>query len=259
MPVIRIAKQGNYTVMSNRHLDDPSLSLKAIGLMSKMLRLPDEWDYSVAGLTKICKDGKAAIQSALGELEGAGYLRRAQTHKADGTFGAADYLLYETPEAAQTADADSAPFTDNRSTAAPFTDFPSTHNPPTENQPQINTNLASTNNPPITPRKRRGTECKKAPDWEPELFCRFWALYPRGEDKQGAIREWDKLQPDPVTINCMSSALHMQLQSEDWQRGIGIPYAVRWLRHRRWEDEQRETRRNPSQPQGVESPEVPVW
>jgi len=79
----------------------------------------------------------------------------------------------------------------------------------------------------------------KAPAWEPEMFERFWKAYPRGEDKAGARREWDKLKPDRKLMQTMSAALDRDKASDEWQRGIGIPYACRWLSHRRWEDETR--------------------
>lgn len=72
------------------------------------------------------------------------------------------------------------------------------------------------------------------------MFARFWKAYPRGEDKQGAIREWDRLQADRELMMTMSAALARDKASADWQRGIGIPYACRWLSKRRWEDEARE-------------------
>lgn len=84
-------------------------------------------------------------------------------------------------------------------------------------------------NPPKAPRG--------ACAWEPEMFERFWRAYPRGEDKAGARREWDKLKPDRELMQVMSAALLRAKTSEEWRRGIGIPYACRWLRNRRWEDE----------------------
>lgn len=84
--------------------------------------------------------------------------------------------------------------------------------------------------------KRVKPEPKKAPDYEPEIFARFWAAYPRGEDKQGAICAWDALHPDRELMLKMSAALSTQKASEEWKRGVGIPYAVRWLKNRRWED-----------------------
>ena len=94
MAVMRVEKSTNYTVMSNRHLDDTRLSLKAIGLLSKILRLPDDWDYTLEGLAHICKEGKDAIRSAIVELEQAGYIERRQTHAADGSFAGNEYIRW---------------------------------------------------------------------------------------------------------------------------------------------------------------------
>ena len=86
MAVCRVEKTKNYTVMSNYHLNDPRLSLKAIGLLSKILSLPEAWDYTVAGLAKICKEGRDAVRAALAELEEAGYILRRQTRDEMGNF-----------------------------------------------------------------------------------------------------------------------------------------------------------------------------
>lgn len=94
--VIRVEKTKNYTVMSNFHLRDKNLSLKAKGLMSLMLSLPDDWDYSVAGLNAICKDGESAIRSAIKELEDNGYLKRERVY-TDGKISDWNYTLYEKP------------------------------------------------------------------------------------------------------------------------------------------------------------------
>lgn len=87
-------------------------------------------------------------------------------------------------------------------------------------------------------RQRAGREKKQA-GWQPERFEMFWAAYPRGEAKEKARRAWDRLKPDEGTMRRMALALKRQLQCEDWQRGIGIPYAATWLNQRRWEDERR--------------------
>ena len=73
MAVCRVHKSRDYTVMSNHHLRDKELSCKACGLLSKMLSLPEEWDYTTRGLAAICKDGVDSISSALKELEQRGY------------------------------------------------------------------------------------------------------------------------------------------------------------------------------------------
>ena len=84
MAVFRVEKTRNYTVMSNYHLRDKSLSLKAKGLLSLMLSLPEDWDYTTRGLAYICKDGVDSICATVRELEGAGYIVRARERHADG-------------------------------------------------------------------------------------------------------------------------------------------------------------------------------
>ena len=80
MAVIRINKTQNYTVMSNYHLKEKDMSLKAKGLLSLMLSLPDNWDYSISGLVSICKENETEIKSILKELEEFGYLERTMTN-----------------------------------------------------------------------------------------------------------------------------------------------------------------------------------
>ena len=80
MEVIRINKTQNYTVMSNYHLKEKDMSLKAKGLLSLMLSLPDSWDYSIAGLVSICKENETEIKSILKELEEFGYLEITMTN-----------------------------------------------------------------------------------------------------------------------------------------------------------------------------------
>lgn len=97
MAVFRVEKTRNYTVMSNHHLRDKSLSLKAKGLLSLMLSLPEEWDYTTKGLARICKDGVDSICATVRELEGAGYVVRARERHADGTLGGIEYTILEQP------------------------------------------------------------------------------------------------------------------------------------------------------------------
>ena len=266
MAVFRVEKNHSYTVMANHHLRDERLSLKSKGLLSLILSLPDDWRISIEGMTQFSSDGKDAIRSAIRELTDAGYITRAQTHSEAGTFSGYDYIVHETPAASP-------------SSGFPTMEKPTTENPTTENPTLRNTDRLSTSIPPIVPhegedslslaaldsslgegadeakpkRKRRAT--KSAPDYRPDTFARFWAAYPRGEDKQGAIAAWDELKPDDATLQAMSRALVRQKASEEWQRGIGIPYAVRWLRRRRWEDEIK----TPAPPPESAGGDLPVW
>ena len=96
MAVIRVEKTQNYTVMSNHHLRNKEMSLKAKGLMSLMLSLPPTWDYSIGGLVSICKESHTSIRSALKELEQNRYLIRERINNEKGYF-TYEYTLYEIP------------------------------------------------------------------------------------------------------------------------------------------------------------------
>jgi len=130
MAVIRAQRNHNYTVMPNWHLRDKQLSLKAKGLMSYMLSLPDTWDYSIAGLASICGCGRDMIRSALAEMEKAGYLCRSRARNASGQLGDVDYTLHEQSQI--------TPMSDN-----PTLDNPTLDNPMLEKPTQIITNISN--------------------------------------------------------------------------------------------------------------------
>lgn len=100
MAVFRVEKNRNYTTMSNYHLRDKELSLKAIGLLSKILSLPDNWDYSIAGLAAICKEGETAVKAALSELKARGYVvvHKITPDQSDTGRIAYEYVVYEVPQ-----------------------------------------------------------------------------------------------------------------------------------------------------------------
>lgn len=98
MSVFRIEKNKNYTVMSNHHLRNKELSLKAKGLLSQMLSLPENWDYTLAGLSHINKESIDAIRTAVWELEKAGYIKRQQGRDEKGKMTAIEYIIYEQPQ-----------------------------------------------------------------------------------------------------------------------------------------------------------------
>lgn len=142
MAVFRVEKTKNYTVMSNYHLRDPTLSCKACGLLSKMLSLPENWDYTTRGLAAICKDGVGSIGSALKELEAAGYLVRRQLRDGHGRMSNIEYTIYETPQLAKAAVVPphtNLPDTENPYTVNPSTDTPSAVPPHPEFCAQLNT------------------------------------------------------------------------------------------------------------------------
>jgi hypothetical protein len=97
MAIFRVQKTQNYTVLSNYHFKEKGMSLKAKGLLSLMLSLPDTWNYTIAGLVKLSKDGKDSVMSALAELETFGYLERKRTTNTKGQFSGIEYYIYEQP------------------------------------------------------------------------------------------------------------------------------------------------------------------
>jgi len=135
LAVFRVEKNKNYTVMSNVHLRDQNLSLKAKGLLSLLLSLPDDWHYSIRGLAKISKESPDGISSGLKELEKAGYLTRRQIRGEHGRMGQTEYIIYEMPR----APCEDSPCTENPVTAKPDTAAPGTETPCTESAAQINT------------------------------------------------------------------------------------------------------------------------
>lgn len=151
MAMFRVNKTHDYTVLSNYHIRDKRLSLKAKGLLTLMLSLPDDWDYSISGFVAICKESKTSIQSAIKELEESGYVVKIRGQDEKGRFFY-EYNVFEKPR----------------------TENPHTENPCTENPPQLNTNIPNTNIPNTD---KTYTEHR---------FEEFWSIYPRNKEKARA-------------------------------------------------------------------------
>ncbi len=139
MAVFRIEKTRDYTVMSNHHLRDKSLSLKAKGLLSLMLSLPEEWDYTTKGLARICKDGVDSICAGVRELEEHGYVIRQRVRNPNGQLGAIEYTILEQPRQPEPGKPEREnPVLDNPEQACPVLEEPEQGNPA-----QLNTNRSS--------------------------------------------------------------------------------------------------------------------
>ena len=241
MSIFRIEKSKDYTVISNHHLRNKGLSLRAKGLLSQMLSLPEDWDYTIAGLAAINKEGKDAVRAAVQELENAGYIERRQRMDSGGKFSSNEYVVYEAPCSA-------SPLSD-----FPTTVFPSTGKPSTEKPTELNKDILNTNNPPISPpsggdppkvRKNRSRDYKSAADVLPERFEKFWTFYRthvppecNAGNRQKALRAWDKLAPSAELVTKMAAALGKQVKSQAWSSGVGVPHASTWLNNHGWEDD----------------------
>ena len=131
MPILKNKTQGKYVNVYKGIAMDRSLSLRDRGMMLTLLSLPDNWEFTIAGLGKILPDGKAAIHASLKNLQNVGYLSKNQSRNDKGVFGENVIEVYETPN---------TPFPDFRQTENPVTDNPATENPVPDFQPQLNNN-----------------------------------------------------------------------------------------------------------------------
>ena len=146
MAVFRIEKTRDYTVMSNHHLRNTNLSLKAKGLLSLMLSLPEEWDYTTKGLARICKDGVDSICAGVRELEEQGYVIRERVRNPNGQLGAIEYTILEQPRLAEPGREKperEKPERENPVQANPVLDSPVLGKPEQGNPAQLNTKESS--------------------------------------------------------------------------------------------------------------------
>ncbi len=156
MAVFRVERNTGYTVMSNHHLRNKELTLKAKGLLSQMLSLPEDWDYTLAGLSHINREKIDAIREAVRELERAGYIVRSRERDEKGRLRGADYVIYEQPQLTPTPD---LPTLENPTQEKPTLEKPTQENPmqlnkdkqrtDLPNKEKLNTDTQSTHSIPI--------------------------------------------------------------------------------------------------------------
>lgn len=145
MAVFRVERTRDYTVMCNHHLKDSNLSLKAKGLLSMMLSLPDEWNYTTRGLAAICKEGVDAIGKTLKELEQAGYIIRRRLRGKDGRISDTEYTIFEKPRKPKNSAPDTTPpDTENPYMVNPGMEESDAEKPDTDNPAQLNTKKSNT-------------------------------------------------------------------------------------------------------------------
>lgn len=138
MSVFRIEKNRNYTVMSNHHLRNENISLKAKGLLSQMLSLPESWDYTLAGLARINKESIGAIRTAVWELEKAGYIKRRQGRDSKGKMTSIEYTIYEEPQPTTSPPTSEKPILEKPLSKNPTSDKSTSENPSSEKSTEIN-------------------------------------------------------------------------------------------------------------------------
>lgn len=221
MAVFRVDRNKNYTHMANYHFRDRELSLRAKGLLSLMLSLPEDWDYSLAGLTTLSGDGESATRAALKELEKKGFLERKPIRES-GKFVDWEYLIYEKPVGEK-------PVVEKPQVANPLLEKPVVENRTQLNTKESNTNQSSTN------------EVSTKQDIYP--FDEFWSAYPKKKAKEAARKAWVKLKPDETLGKEIIQAVIESAKTKDWlkENGKYIPYPATYLNGKRWEDERNES------------------
>lgn len=203
--------------MANYHFKDKSLSWKAKGILSTMLSLPDDWDYSLAGLATISNDGMSATRAAIKELEKYGYLERKPIRK-DGKIADWEYLIYEKPQMEKL-------LVENQQV-----ENQQVEKQDVENHTQLNTKESNTNQ-------------SNTKELNTYLFEEFWKAYPKKKAKEAARKAWVKLKPDETLGKEIIQSVMENSKTKDWlkENGKYIPYPATYLNGKRWEDERNES------------------
>lgn len=200
MAVFRVEKTKDFTIMSNHHLRNPNLSLKAKGLLSLMLSLPEDWDYTTKGLAQICKEGVDSIGTALKELERYGYLTRRRLRCENGQLGDIEYTIHETP--AEVSGESGSPKREN----------PEQVNPEQVNSGQENPKQAKPGqeNPRQEKPVQLNTNIQKTDELSTKISRTDLSIYPSSEDTDGIdgsdlVEVYRKIIRDNVEYECLVS------------------------------------------------------
>lgn len=216
MSVFKKESSENYTIMSNYHLQDNNLSLKAKGLLSVMLSLPNEWDYSSRGLSTICKETKDTINKILKELEESGYLERKAVY-LKGKISDWEYIIHSNNLCIKKQDIEKQ-------------DIESYDGNKILNNKILNNKI-------LTNKKKNNK--KEKDNFNQSLFDKFWNAYPKKVSKGNAEKWFIKNQPSEELVDLMVSKIELLKTTNQWlsKNGQYIPYPTSWLNAKGWEDE----------------------
>lgn len=215
-PSFKLARRRGFAVVYRSVAQDDRLSLKARGLYVLMASLPENWEYTIAGLAKKAGTGRDQIRSALQELLHVGYLVKEQTHGNDGRFAKNVFVLQE----------EAPPLSENTTAEKTTAEKPSTEKSTENNKDK----KKKERKPPISPEGEA-------------RFQAFWSMYPRKDAKSKAKEAWAKLERmgevDTELMGAILAAVTVYNRTEQWQREGGryVPMAATWINQRRWEDE----------------------
>ena len=218
MSVVRVNHNTNYTVMSNHHLRNMNLSLKAIGLLSKILSLPPEWDYTIEGLTAICKDGVSAVKSALQELKAEGYLVVTKLMPDKTKSGRIEYIydIYEQPHKKQEVEKQGVEILPVEIQAV-------------ENHLQLNKDKS---NKEILSKEELNTDYK-------EEFENLWNLYPNKKGKTNALNDYIKARKSGATFDAVLAGIYNYIEYINMEKTPEryIKHGSTWFHQHCWEDD----------------------
>lgn len=225
MSVIRINKTKDYTILSNYHLKDKNLSLKAKGLLSVMLSLPENWNYTVEGLIAINKDNETSINSTLKELKQCGYLIVKKLMPNETKTGRIEYIydIYETPK---------------QEGKKQDLEFLGVEFLGVENQGQLNTNNKLLNNKLLNNIDEETNKEIKILSEEEKMFEEFWNLYPKKIAKQQCLTAYKRIPKLKQEHLKIIEAVKKFTQSEQWNKSNGqfIPNPLTFIHQSRWND-----------------------
>ena len=203
MAVFRVEKNKGYTVMSNHHLRNKELSLKAKGLLSQMLSLPESWDYTLAGLSHINKESIDAIRTAVLELEKAGYIERSQGRDEKGKMTAITYTIYEQPQSS----ALDLPVLENPTSDKPILEKPKADNPTSENPMQLNKDIQNTDLSKKEEINKDGLNTDSIPILSPDPSPLEKPLpEKKGTDKKDAYKIYEEIIKDNIEYEHLINA-----------------------------------------------------
>lgn len=237
MATMRIVKNNNFSIVSNAIIRDTNLSLKARGLFILMLSLPERWEFSVRGLSKIAGEGLDAIRSGLHELEEQGYLSRQRKRNAEGKLGDMEYILYEEPQKPKAE----APTEETSTVVEPMQEIPTQ-----AKSTQINKDI---NNNRLNQEQREREEAKllsrlnsqplplETARLQNEYFKRFWLMYPRKAKQFQAQLAWNALPVDVELYEKILKAVERYSKTKQWADKTYVPYPENFLDGKRWEDD----------------------
>lgn len=218
MSVVRVNHNTNYTVMSNHHLRNMDLSLKAVGLLSKILSLPPEWDYTIDGLAAICKDGVTAVKGALKELKDEGYLVVTKLMPDKTKSGRIEYIydIYEQPQEKQQLEKQEV---ENLQVEIQEV----------ENHRQLNKDISSKD---ILSKEELKTDYK-------EEFENLWSLYPNKKGKTNALKDYISARKSGVKFEDVLSGLYKYIEYINLEKTPEkyIKHGSTWFHQHCWEDD----------------------